>query len=836
MPGTPLNVRRAGRGEGVGGRGGSLERRNSPDGRARPPAEAFSDSEYMRGAERASSPGTKSLPKKSSALNYGLLLGQIQQKRQQRKQRSVDGSVSDSNYGCYSDLGSSSPYGWLQPSSLASAAQYCATGWTGQAEEDRMGSSESLNSVSSSIQQARAHSLTRYRAKLSLGSQQEREEEPSSQYYGVPFQLLQTAKQGRPGSNSSYSSLPAYPASQQGGAELAGSHASLLSTNSSLYSSQEDKTNADIAKLQRELVEEHQKVVSLTSQLATNAHVVSAFEQSLANMTARLQQITRTAEKKDSELSELRRTIERLRESGAEAGLCRSGKEELSGSTSSLCSGDEAGRGREAKQGKGSRNGWLRSSFSKAFSKGRSRSKSGSVSDCEEGGGGQGRREVGEAVVLAEREPPMSTPQQERQEEEDPGLVSELKKQLLEKDTLLTETRLEALSSVHQLESMKETVSKMKCELSNLKQDNAALASQVTHGNKSLGSSQSSLNTSHECGAGAVEEVQTAGWTASSLDLSGTTDPVQQDSRAVLVVLELGPGRPALPIGHVGLGGALGWQLLDGLVSRLLSEYLLLVDPLTSLGVDADSVLRYRLGEQERQMRSSTEPELLPCGYLVGEVDRVVVELQEADRAALASLVPRSILQRYLGLLRDHRRLVLAGPPQSGKSEMAAAVARLQAGQLGSVARLQLLPGQDNTAALEELLAKVQGEARPSLILLDNLQHAPQLEPLLQELAGDPALPPIVATLVQQAGVQHTELQLRCSFRWVLVAAYMEPARGYLGRALRARLLQHEVETRQHCAAAHQITHWLGRAFLAINKFLESAVCCITASAKFLYY
>ena len=127
--------------------------------------------------------------------------------------------------------------------------------------------------------------------------------------------------------------------------------------------------------------------------------------------------------------------------------------------------------------------------------------------------------------------------------------------------------------------------------------------------------------------------------------------------------------------------------------------------------------------------------------------------------------------------------------------------------KLSTVARLQLLPGQDNTAALEELLARVRGEARPSVILLDNLQHAPQLEPLLQELAGDPALPHIVAMLVQQAGVQHTELQLRCSFRWVLVAAYMEPARGYLGQALRARLLQHEVETRQHCAAAHQITH-----------------------------
>ena len=64
-------------------------------------------------------------------------------------------------------------------------------------------------------------------------------------------------------------------------------------------------------------------------------------------------------------------------------------------------------------------------------------------------------------------------------EEEEPEVVSELKKQLIEKDTLLTETRLEALSSVHQLESLKETVNKMKTELTCLKQDNEKLQSQV---------------------------------------------------------------------------------------------------------------------------------------------------------------------------------------------------------------------------------------------------------------------------------------------------------------------------------------------------------------------
>ncbi|KAG1650617.1 Protein sickie [Nymphon striatum] len=53
----------------------------------------------------------------------------------------------------------------------------------------------------------------------------------------------------------------------------------------------------------------------------SNGHVVAAFEQSLANMTARLQHLTATAEQKDSELNELRDTIELLRNRSAEAGL-----------------------------------------------------------------------------------------------------------------------------------------------------------------------------------------------------------------------------------------------------------------------------------------------------------------------------------------------------------------------------------------------------------------------------------------------------------------------------------------------------------------------------------
>lgn len=97
-------------------------------------------------------------------------------------------------------------------------------------------------------------------------------------------------------------------------------------------------------------------------------------------------------------------------------------------------------------------------------------------------------------------------------------MVEQLRKQLREKDLVLTDIRLEALSSAHQLESLKDTVIKMrvsynfkinvKCifffffyfitiffqdEMLNLKQDNERLQKIIT--NQSLQSSCSSLQS-----------------------------------------------------------------------------------------------------------------------------------------------------------------------------------------------------------------------------------------------------------------------------------------------------------------------------------------------------
>ncbi len=42
------------------------------------------------------------------------------------------------------------------------------------------------------------------------------------------------------------------------------------------------------------------------------------------------------------------------------------------------------------------------------------------------------------------------------------GSVDELRQQLIQKESLLTETRLEALTSAHQLQTLRETIAKLR--------------------------------------------------------------------------------------------------------------------------------------------------------------------------------------------------------------------------------------------------------------------------------------------------------------------------------------------------------------------------------------
>ncbi|XP_012287045.1 protein sickie, partial [Orussus abietinus] len=712
--------------------------------------------------------------------------------------------------------------------------------------------------------------------------------------------------------------------------DIHGSSVSLVSTASSLYSSAEEKQAHELRKLRRELLDAQEKVHSLTSQLSTNAHVVSAFEQSLSNMTQRLQQLTATAEKKDSELQELRDTIERLRKQSAEAGLnngpangrrhtlgdsegttgCTGNSNHHQGSSmarqlsadsvtslNSLSSACSASSHHKKK-------GWLRSSFSKAFSRSR-KNRHGSVSDaedCKDGPGdlsapnsprlptavkhesaqGQGHGQQGSGSRTNGQKSPehennlsgsKSSSALYKKEDED---VDELKKQLREKDMVLTDIRLEALSSAHQLESLKDTVIKMRNEMLNLKQNNERLQRLVT--SKSLTSSQSSLPSDPERRF-SMTEVASSVAALSNGDNASTADqledlnvpehpvvppstttssepPLEQDTdgKRINVAIYLGGentfnynapfnsnneggSEPAhCIIANVCISNKTSWDALDSTVRRCFKDYVSRVDPVTNLGLGVECVAAYYLGEASRCITDSQHPELLPCGYLVGHVKTIYLVLSGYSWLAVDTLIPRSIVQRLVSLLTEHRRVILCGPSGTGKSYLAGKLAHALVDtdsdikDAAAVATFNV--DHKSSKELRQYLAHIAercdsnaADELPRVIILENLQHAASLGELFSGLLGTrhSSCPAIIGTM-SQATCSTTNLQLHHNFRWVLCANHMEPVKGFLGRYLRRKLLEHELRESGGSRNAEMaaVVEWLPRVWLHLNKFLET--------------
>ncbi|XP_033333636.2 sickie isoform X8 [Megalopta genalis] len=709
--------------------------------------------------------------------------------------------------------------------------------------------------------------------------------------------------------------------------DIHGSSVSLVSTASSLYSSAEEKQAHELRKLRRELLDAQEKVHSLTSQLSTNAHVVSAFEQSLSNMTQRLQQLTATAEKKDSELQELRETIERLRKQSAEAGLnngpsANNGRRHTLGDSDSgttSCTGNSNHQGASmARQlsadsvtslnslssacsasSHHKKKGWLRSSFSKAFSRSR-KNRHGSVSDaedCKESAGGdlsapnsprlptaakhesarsQGTRSNGQKSPEVENPLSGSKSSSALYKKEDEDVV-ELKKQLREKDLVLTDIRLEALSSAHQLESLKDTVIKMRNEMLNLKQNNERLQRLVT--SKSLTSSQSSLPSDPDRRFSMTEVASTVaalsnGDASSAADqlenlnvpehpvvpstTSATGEPTLEqdtDGKRINVAIYLGSEKnfnynlvtgstsdgnmgepPHCVIASVCISNKTTWDSLDSTVRRCFKEYVTRVDPVTNLGLGVECVAAYHLGEASRCTTDSQHPELLPCGYLIGHVKTIYLVLSGYSWLAVDTLIPRSIVQRLISLLTEHRRVILCGPSGTGKSYLAGKLAHAlvdidnDTKDAAAVATFNV--DHKSSKELRQYLAHIAercdsnaADELPRVIILENLQHAASLGELFSGLLGTrhSSCPAIIGTM-SQATCSTTNLQLHHNFRWVLCANHMEPVKGFLGRYLRRKLLEHELRecggTRNAEMAA--VVEWLPRVWLHLNKFLET--------------
>ncbi|XP_056588691.1 neuron navigator 1 isoform X2 [Triplophysa dalaica] len=676
--------------------------------------------------------------------------------------------------------------------------------------------------------------------------------------------------------------------------DVHGSLLSLVSNASSSYSSAEEKMQGEqIRKLRRELESSQEKVACLTSQLSANANLVAAFEQSLTLMTTRLQSLSFSAEQKDSQLTELKETIENLKSKNMEAQavihvalnnpdvaprelrIRRHNSSESISSLNSITSHSSVGSLKDdAKKKK--KKSWLRSSFGKAFSikKG---SKGGTMySDIEEITTPDSSAPNSPKLAHEEGEnPPPSfqstqssassvineCDEENEGDEGDEKVVSELRSELWEKEMKLTDIRLEALNSAHQLEQLQETMNSMQMMVENLKTENDQLKT---------GSAPSSLE--QPCGPPSTSTSQPSGL-ASLLNCSQNKPPMtltksfslslneysnpdiapmellslpsQRDDLFTRVVVRIADHQVSKEvrqhdffIGSVRVNEDTDWSTLDTIISTVFKDYTSQVDPGSSMGLSVDSIHSYSI-HQSRRVFGGEAPESSPSNCLKNYPGLITVSLKgvkekSVDSLVFETLVPKPMMQHYISLLLKHRRLILSGSSGTGKTYLATHLAEYLLERSGRDAgrgnittfNMHHQTCKDLQLYLSNLANQIDRDCGtedvPLVIVLDDVGEASSITDLVNSALTCKyhKCPYVIGTTNHHVKMSSNH-GLHLSFRMVTFSNNVEPANGFLVRYLHRKLIETEDESAIHGTEILRVLDWVSKLWYHLHTFLE---------------
>ncbi|XP_060220339.1 neuron navigator 1 isoform X4 [Meriones unguiculatus] len=663
-----------------------------------------------------------------------------------------------------------------------------------------------------------------------------------------------------------------------------GSVLSLASSASSTYSSQ-------IRKLRRELESSQEKVATLTSQLSANANLVAAFEQSLVNMTSRLRHLAETAEEKDTELLDLRETIDFLKKKNSEAQaviqgalnaseatpkelrIKRQNSSDSISSLNSITSHSSIGSSKDADAKKKKKKSWLRSSFNKAFSIKKGPKSASSYSDIEEIATpdssapsspklqhgstetaspsikSSNSSSVGTEVTEAPAHPVPHTRLFQANEEEEPEKkeVSELRSELWEKEMKLTDIRLEALNSAHQLDQLRETMHNMQLEVDLLKAENDRLkvapgpSSGSTPGQVPGSSALSSPRRSLGLALSHPFSPSLADTDLSPMDGISTCGPKEEVTLRVVVrmppqhIIKGDLKQQEFFLGCSKVSGKVDWKMLDDAVFQVFKDYISKMDPASTLGLSTESIHGYSLSHVKRVL-DAEPPEMPPCRRGVNNISVSLKGLKEkcVDSLVFETLIPKPMMQHYISLLLKHRRLVLSGPSGTGKTYLTNRLAEYLVERSGrevtdgivSTFNMHQQSCKDLQLYLSNLANQIDRETGigdvPLVILLDDLSEAGSISELVNGALTCKyhKCPYIIGTTNQPVKMTPNH-GLHLSFRMLTFSNNVEPANGFLVRYLRRKLVESDSDINANKEELLRVLDWVPKLWYHLHTFLE---------------
>ncbi|XP_056671702.1 neuron navigator 1 isoform X5 [Monodelphis domestica] len=665
--------------------------------------------------------------------------------------------------------------------------------------------------------------------------------------------------------------------------DVHGSVLSLASSASSTYSSAEERMQSEqIRKLRRELESSQEKVATLTSQLSANANLVAAFEQSLVNMTSRLRHLAETAEEKDTELLDLRETIDFLKKKNSEAQaviqgalngtdvtpkdlrIKRQNSSDSISSLNSITSHSSIGSSKDADAKKKKKKSWLRSSFNKAFSIKKGPKSASSYSDIEEIATPDssapsspklqhGSTETASPSIKSSNSSSVGIDVTEmfhaNEEEEEPEKkeVSELRSELWEKEMKLTDIRLEALNSAHQLDQLRETMHNMQLEVDLLKAENDRLkvapgpSSGSTPGQAPGSSAASSPRRS--LGLALAHSFSPSLTDTDLSPMDGISTCSSKEEVTLRVVVRMPPQhiikgdlkQQEFFLGSSKVSGKIDWKMLDEAVCQVFKDYITKMDPASTLGLSTESVYGYSISHVKRVL-DSEPPELPPCRRGVNSIAVSLKGLKEkcVDSLVFETLIPKPMMQHYISLLLKHRRLILSGPSGTGKTYLTNRLAEYLVERSGrevtegivSTFNMHQQSCKDLQLYLSNLANQIDRETGigdvPLVILLDDLSEAGSLSELVNGALTCKyhKCPYIIGTTNQPVKMTPNH-GLHLSFRMLTFSNNVEPANGFLVRYLRRKLVESDSDINANKEELLRVLDWVPKLWYHLHTFLE---------------